>query len=651
VFPDVETDHERPKHLKDREEYVVMSIRTGITRGSEPAHAAYLFRTRVRALGVLYAVGGTLGLVWLTLPRNTGGGEDVFLAAMCGVALLFGGGLAGGAADRLPSGWLHALLVAIQVVIMVAYVADGVPESDVRMFFLWAAPYAAFYYGARVAGAHMAATALLVALAQLLMPPDTHHRAPAVFLMTMGSLLASGVLVGWAARTLRHAEATRRHLALHDPLTGLPNRALLTDRLETALARKDRLAGDVVVLFLDIDQFKVVNDGMGHPVGDALLRQLAERLRAILRAGDTLARFGGDEFVVVCDNVTTVEVLRLGERITSAVGLPFDLDGREVFVSVSVGIAVAGPDEAAETVLQNADVAMYRAKAAGRARSVTFDDAMYRQASARLDTESGLRRALERGELRVYYQPIVDVRTEMPTGFEALVRWAHPERGLVSPLEFIPVAEETGLIVPIGEWVLAQALAQTQAWRTELPGAADLTIAVNLSASQLLAPDLLRAVSATLTSSGIPASAVHLEITESVVMDDVERSIATLDSLRSSGVALAVDDFGTGYSSLSYLKQLPVTTLKIDRSFVDGLGGDGRRDPSIVDAVVSLARALRLGVVAEGVETRGQLGALQRLGADRAQGYLWAKPMPAPDVPAWLALRDASREATGAVAR
>jgi diguanylate cyclase (GGDEF)-like protein len=604
---------------------------------ADPAQTTYLYRTRVRALGVLYTLGGTLGLVWLTLPRNAGGTEDTFLAAMCAVALLFGGLLGVGAADRLPSGWLHVVLGGIQIVIMVAYVADGVPESDVRMFFIWATPFAAFYYGARVAGAHMAGTALLIAIAQLLMPPETHHRAPAVFLMTMGSLLASGVLVGWAARTLRMAEATRRHVALHDPLTGLPNRSLLTDRLELALARTGRLPGEVVVLFLDVDQFKVVNDGMGHAVGDALLRQLAERLRLVVRAGDTLARFGGDEFVLVCDNVSTSEADWIGDRITTAVAAPFDLDGREVFVTVSVGIAVAGPDEAAETVLQNADVAMYRAKARGRARAVTFDDAMYRQASARLDIESGLRRALDRGELRVYYQPIVDVRTETTTGFEALVRWEHPERGLVSPAEFIPVAEEAGLIVPIGAWVLTEALAQTQRWRTELPGAADLTIAVNLSASQLLAPDLLHAVSAALRASGIPASAVHLEITESVVMNDVERSIATLQALRSNGVALSVDDFGTGYSSLSYLKQLPVTTLKIDRSFVDGLGGDGQHDPSIVDAVISLARALDLGVVAEGVETRGQHVALQRLGAERAQGYLWSKPMPAADVPAWLA--------------
>jgi diguanylate cyclase (GGDEF)-like protein len=588
---------------------------------------------------VLYIVGGTLGLVWLMLPRAAGGGSDGFLAAMCAVALLFGGLLFGGAADRLPSGWLHAVLGAIQIVIMVAYAVDGVPESDVRMFFIWATPFAAFYYGPRVAGAHMVGTALLVAFAQFLMPAETHHRAPAVFLMTMGSLLASGVLVGWAARTLRRAEATRRHLALHDPLTGLPNRALLTDRLEHALSRKDRLPGEVVVLFLDVDQFKVVNDGMGHAAGDVLLRQLAERLRSVIRVGDTLARFGGDEFVVVCDKVTTAEVDRLGERITAAVGAPFDLNGREVFVTASVGIAVVGPDESAVTVLQNADVAMYRAKSRGRARSVTFDETMYRQASARLDTESGLRRALDRGELRVYYQPIVDTRTEEPTGFEALVRWEHPERGLVSPAEFIPVAEETGLIVPIGEWVLAEALAQTQTWRTELPGAADFTIAVNLSASQLLSPALLRSVSTALATSGIPASAVHLEITESVVMNDVERSIATLQALRSRGVALAVDDFGTGYSSLSYLRQLPVTTLKIDRSFVDELGEDSEHGRSIVDAIISLARAMGLNVVAEGVETRGQLSALQRLRADRAQGYLWSKPLPAADVPAWLARR------------
>jgi predicted signal transduction protein with EAL and GGDEF domain len=380
---------------------------------------------------------------------------------------------------------------------------------------------------------------------------------------------------------------------------------------------------------------------MGHAAGDQLLVELARRLESIIRGGDTLARFGGDEFVIICDDVSKIDVQRLGKRITASMEQPFRLDGREVFVTVSVGIAVAVPGEDGNSLLSNADAAMYQAKGAGRARSVVFDESMHRSASARLDIESGLRQAIEQGELRLYYQPIVDVGTETTTGLEALLRWEHPERGIVSPLDFIPVAEDTGLIVPIGEWVLAEALTQVQSWREIVPGAEHISIAVNLSARQLLAPNLVTVVSDAIRTAGIPAGQVHLEITESVVMNDVEKSVKTLAALRRLGVRLAIDDFGTGYSSLNYLKRLPVDTLKVDRSFVDGLGGSDPHDPSIVDAIISLARALDLDVVAEGVETERQLAELRRLGAQHAQGYLWSKPLRTDDVPGWLSSRAA----------
>jgi diguanylate cyclase (GGDEF)-like protein len=608
-------------------------VMTGWRRSRSADQVALPHRTMVRALGVLFSVGGSFAALWTALPHGAEHG-DLIVVGMGALAVVFGGALLAGAADRLHSGWVHAFLAVIQVVITVAYVANGEPGNDVRFFFIWAAPYAALYFHTRVAAVHMLWTALLLLVALAVMP-GTDERAPAVFLMTMGTVLAAGVLVAWASWRLRAAEAVQRHRALHDELTGLPNRQLLALRVEECLAR----TGAVVVLFLDVDQFKVVNDGMGHDAGDALLIQIAQRLRAILRAGETLARFGGDEFVIVCADVTPSEAEHIGERIAAVMEAPFQLGDRETFVSVSTGIAVAGPQERADTVLRNADAAMYRAKARGRARAVMFDDAMHHHASTRLDLESGLRRALDRGELRLYYQPILDIATEQPVGFEALVRWQHPERGLVSPADFIPVAEETGLIVPIGEWVCTEALAQVQRWRTEVAGADHLSIAVNLSARQLLAPDLAGVVSRAIAAAAIPAAAVHLEVTESVVMNDVERSIETLLSLRLSGVAVAIDDFGTGYSSLNYLKQLPVTTLKIDRSFVDGLGGNDPHDPSIVDAIISLGRALGLDVVAEGVETPEQLAELRRLGAGLAQGYLWAAPMPAEQVPAWLGAR------------
>jgi diguanylate cyclase (GGDEF)-like protein len=592
-------------------------------------------RTMVRALGVLYIIGGTLALVWTTLPHGPDA-NDRMVAAMGLLAVVFGGLLAIGAADRLPPRSLHAILCLIQIVIFVAYISDGRPDSDMRLFFIWSTPYAAFYFRGREAATHMAWTALLLLVSLVVMAPGTHSRAPAVFIMTMGTVLATGVLVGWAARTLRYAEAAQRHQALHDSVTGLPNRLLLSDRIDQALARAHRAAGQVVVVFLDVDQFKLVNDCMGHAAGDALLVQLGLRLKSVVRRSDTLARFGGDEFVIVYDDVLPSEVERLGDRITNAMKTPFDLQGREMFVTVSTGIVVATDGDVAETLLRNADAAMYRAKERGRNGSVVFDKAMHRQAAARLDSEAGLRHAQARGELRLHFQPILDIVTEKPVGLEALVRWEHPERGLVFPSDFIPVAEESGLIVPIGEWVLTEALGQAQDWRTRVPGAEDLFVAINLSARQLLAPDLLHVVAGAIDAAAIPAAAVHLEITESVVMNDVERSVKTLAALRSLGVRLAVDDFGTGYSSLSYLKRLPVNTLKIDRSFIDGLGGQDPHDPSIVHAIISLARALDLDVIAEGVETPAQLTELRHLGAGLAQGYLWSKPLPPEEVTRWL---------------
>ena len=437
----------------------------------------------------------------------------------------------------------------------------------------------------------------------------------------------------------KHAEAELAHQAFHDPLTGLANRALLIDRITQALARAHRGTGTVAALFLDVDQFKVVNDSIGHAAGDELLVQVAQRLEGVVRSGDTLARIGGDEFVIVCEGVADADdhVELLGVRVAEAVRAPFTLAGREVKVTLSGGIARAEVGADAESLLRDADAAMYQAKERGRNCVVVFDDAMHRKATERMDTELQLRHAVDRSELVVYYQPLMDLATGRVTGVEALVRWQHPVRGLLSPAEFMDLAEETGLVVAIGEWVLHRALHEAQLWRSTLPGAGALTVAVNLSARQVAEPGLTDIVQRALVASGIDAGAVHLEMTESVVMNDGAVYIEVLSALRELGVGLSVDDFGTGYSSLSYLKRLPVDTLKIDQSFVAGLGGPDPHDRSIVVAVLSLAAALGLDVVAEGVETAAQARELLALGVRSAQGYLWARPVPADELAAWLA--------------
>ena len=432
------------------------------------------------------------------------------------------------------------------------------------------------------------------------------------------------------------AEEALERQAFQDPLTGLANRALLTNRIERVLEEARQNGTQVGVLFLDVNRFKVVNDGLGHAAGDSLLIQLAARLRSAVRPTDTLARFAGDEFVIVCSGVGQGEVHDLARRIAAEVQVPFDLLGHELFVSVSIGIALSSSADTAEALLHQADTAMYSAKDTGRIDGVVFESSMHRRAGARLDIGSQLPRAIERGELEVYYQPIVDVVRQVPLAFEALLRWRHPRHGLVSPCDFIPVAEETGLIVSIGRWVLVNALAQTQHWRSQVPGASGLRVAVNLSARQLQDPCLFDTVADAITEAGIDPSAVELEITESALLKNVECSMVTLTRLRALGVGLSIDDFGTGYSSLSYLSRLPVTSLKIDRSFVDGLGGGDLHARPIVAAITMMASALGLDVVAEGVETPGQLRELERLEIGAAQGFLWARPMHVGDAGAWL---------------
>lgn len=419
------------------------------------------------------------------------------------------------------------------------------------------------------------------------------------------------------------------HQATHDPLTSLPNRMLLLDRLEVALARGRRHKTGVAVLFLDVDHFKVINDSLGHRLGDRLLVELGRQLRVALRPGDTVARFGGDEFVVLCEDLEDEEAaINVAERISSAVTGTMQFDGSEVYVAVSMGIAYTPTcEEDAEPLLRDADAAMYRAKDRGRGRFEFFDQEMRAHVLERLEIETSLRRALERRELRVFYQPKIDLLTGRIVGVESLIRWEHPERGLLAPGAFIGVAEETGLIVPIGLWVLEQSCRQVLRWQAERPSMGALNVAVNLSGRQLTAPSLVQDVAAVLATTGIDPKQVELEVTESVLMDDVEASAVTLAELRDLSVHLSVDDFGTGYSSLAYLRRFPVDKLKVDRSFVSGLGEDDS-DSAIVAAVINLAHTLGLEAVAEGVETPEQLAGLRDLGCDLAQGYFMARPLP-----------------------
>ncbi|HET7486783.1 MAG TPA: EAL domain-containing protein [Acidimicrobiales bacterium] len=425
------------------------------------------------------------------------------------------------------------------------------------------------------------------------------------------------------------------HQALHDPLTGLPNRLLFVDRVEQALRRRRRHDSGLALLFIDLDRFKLVNDTCGHAGGDAVLVAATARLQSVLRAEDTVARLGGDEFTVLCEDVDGPAVLRIAERALTALAAPVTLaDGRQVVATASIGVAVVGAgDISAEELLADADSAMYQAKERGRNRLEVFDQSMRADLVARVEKTTALRRALDVGELRVHYQPEVRLSDESMSGVEALVRWQHPKLGLVGPDQVIALAEDTGLVVALGAQVLGMACREVASWQAA-PGRGIVNLSVNLSARQLSEPLVIDTVWQALDETGLDPSRLCLEITESVLMDDVESSIEALLGLKSLGVRLAIDDFGTGYSSLSYLRRFPVDIVKIDRSFVSGLGTDPAAE-AIVAAVVNLAHALGLVVVAEGVEDEQQVVMLRALGCDRAQGYLWSKPRPAAEVRTW----------------
>ena len=431
-------------------------------------------------------------------------------------------------------------------------------------------------------------------------------------------------------------EAKLSHQAHHDPLTGLPNRTLFGELLEHSLRRAQRSGSGVGVLFLDLDRFKVVNDSLGHDAGDELLAALGERLSGVLRPGDVVARFGGDEFTVLCEDlepgVADRQAIGVAERLIDALRDPFQIGSEEQFVSASVGIAISiAGRERPEALLRDADSAMYRAKERGKGRCEVFDEQMRERARHRHETENALHRAVARGEFRVFYQPVISLLDGACIGVEALARWQHPDRGLLTPADFLVSAEETGLVVPIGAWVLEEACTRAVEWRRALSSPEQFRLSVNLSGRQLVHAELADLVAGVLEQAGLRPDALCIEITETVLVEDIEAGVAAVKALKALGVRVSIDDFGTGYSALGYLRQFPVDDVKIDRTFVARLGTDPE-DAAIVAAVVSLGHALGVTVTGEGVETPAQLQILRDLGVDAAQGYLFAPPQPPADL-------------------
>lgn len=427
----------------------------------------------------------------------------------------------------------------------------------------------------------------------------------------------------------KRAEQRLLHDAFHDGLTGLPNRMLFLDRLKHAILRNRRSEGHTfAVMFLDLDRFKVINDSLGHSAGDTLLKEIARRLEHCMRPGDTAARLGGDEFAILLEDISSSEAaLAISERIQQAIAMPLWLNDREMFTTASIGIKLYQPGyESAADLIRDADTAMYHAKMRGKACAVVFDPAMHAAAMEQLQVETALRWAVERDELRLHYQPIVALDTQRIEGFEALIRWQHPQRGLLFPHDFIAIAEETGLIVPIGWWVLREACRQLKLWQNEVPGAETLWVTVNLSAHQLVQPDVVQIILGILDEYQLAAQSLKLEITETALVNSSQQVREALSELRAAGVKICIDDFGTGYSSLSYLQRLPVDILKIDHSFIQTIEDTGDQG-AIVGNIIALAGVLGLEAVAEGTETASQVQRLRDLHCSYGQGWLFSKPL------------------------
>ena len=591
-------------------------------------------RWMARALGALYVGGGALALVWVVLPAPAGAGEGT-VAAMASIAVAMGAVMVAGLSDRAPPLFFHVVVAVIQLVITVGFVAADDATGGLSSFYVWATTYAWLLFGRRPAAVQTIWTGCCLAVALLVLQPDAMIGLR-VWLMVIGTVVAVGVLVGVVAGRWRTSQLTLRHTATHDGLTGLGNRAYFT-AMVSAASHEHQPAPAAAVLLVDLDHFHLINDTYGQQCGDQILGVLAARLRAAAGPHVVLARMGADEFAVLSrGGDDDGDLASLIDRIKVVWAEPIPLAQGEVSLSGSVGVAATNGRAAdVGSLLRGATVALEEAKSTLRGSVVFFDDVLRDRVERRAQVDVALRHALAADELSVVYQPIVDVDTGRSQSAEALLRWDAGPLGVIGPAEFVPLAEEAGLIVPIGDWVLAQVTAQVAAWRRAGVVGPGFAVAVNVSVRQLTA-DFPGRVVAALAEHDLPATAIVLEITESVLLDGSRRFALVLAELRSHRIRIVLDDFGTGYSSISYLLNLPLFGMKIDRSFVAGLP---MSLPSVglVTAIITMGGALDMDVVAEGVETVAQAEALVALGVRRAQGYLFAHPMPAAEFPEWCA--------------
>jgi diguanylate cyclase len=613
---------------------------------------AYSVPTTIISLLIAIAISG--------FALSVANQDQLSLNRLAASSVLMGAGISGMHYAGMSAIQIQPLITyELQIVLASIAIAIGASFAALWLFFRlrsgnsWAVRLArlgaAFTMGIAISGMHYTAMAAarfapgsFCIGAQAI---DTHWLAITIGLLAFGTLTITSILLVYdshlESNTRRHneqladANAQLQHFATHDALTCLPNRLLLIDRLHQAISQAQRLQRRFAVLVFDLDRFKSINDSLGHLAGDELLKQVAQRLSQQLRRADTLARLGGDEFVLLLNETADQQsAAAAAHRVLTSVAAPTKLGGLDIQPSTSIGVAIY-PDDGTdvETLLQHADVAMYHAKRNGGGNFEFFAPRIDTFGRGRLELENGLRRALAERQFLLHYQPKVDVRTGRIDGAEALIRWRHPERGLIAPASFIPVAEETGLIVPIGEWVLREACRQAAAWQNA--GLRPMRVAVNLSAAQFRQQTLTEVVRSALADARLSASYLEIELTESAVMQDAEASIQILRHLSDIGLSISIDDFGTGYSSLNYLRRLPLDSLKIDRTFIREVTAS-RDDAEIVRAIVSLAHSLRLEVVAEGVENADQLAFLRGLGCDQYQGYLCSPPVPSEDFVAIL---------------
>jgi len=524
------------------------------------------------------------------------------------------------------------ILLALGAIGLFALLVPGLREVIAAIGFTGAA-LALWRTRNRREGAGFTILSVAFAAYGLVVPvSDVNISLPVLTLMGVGMIAC---LLEDEREAAELATVEIEHLAYHDALTGLPNRPLFIDRLIVSLAQASRGNHRLAVFFLDLDRFKDINDSLGHSTGDQLLKEVAERIGRCVREGDTVARMGGDEFTLLIPQIDSVDdAAKIAQKIIETLKIPFSINDRELFVTTSIGISLFPLDGSdPETLVRNADTAMYRAKDQGRDNYQLYAPAMNARALERLALENMLRKALSQKELVLFYQPLVDVDTRVISGVEALIRWRHPELGLLSPAHFISVAEVSGLIVPIGEWVLLTACKQAKSWHRKIDQR--IKVSVNLSARQFQQPDLVEQVRRAIQESGIEPSCLELEITESNAMQNAENTMFTLRELKTLGVRIAMDDFGTGYSSLNYLKRFPIDTLKLDQMFVRDVVTDAT-DAAIVSAVISMSHSLKLTVVAEGVETEEQFEFLKKEGCDKIQGFLYSAPVSADELETYL---------------